>query len=151
MFSTVVLFTVKLTDFFRQFQLQCIVDLIDLVRQCYIALNSQTFSKELQMTEQKSTMPTLSFSQSTVGLLHRNEEFLSRREMDTKGGQSVGATGPVQQPDCVGVELRGRGAGPVLPWRTLRTPPFPTPGQAWGTYVVCGFTAGPVQQPEQTR
>ena len=40
--------------------------------------------------------------------------------------------------NCVGVESRGRGAGPVLPWRTLRPPPFPTPSQAWGTYVVCG-------------
>ena len=50
----------------------------------------------------------------------------------------MGAAGPVQQPDCVGVESRGRGAGPVLPWRTLRPPPFPMPGQAWGTYVVCG-------------
>ena len=40
--------------------------------------------------------------------------------------------------NCVGVESRGRGAGPVLPWHTLRPPPFPTPSQAWGTYVVCG-------------
>ena len=24
------------------------------------------------------------------------------------------------------VKLRGRGAGPVLPWGTLRPPPFPT-------------------------
>ena len=38
----------------------------------------------------------------------------------------------------VGVEWRGRGARLVLPWSTLRPPPFPTPGQAWGTYVVCG-------------
>ena len=30
--------------------------------------------------------------------------------------------------DCVGVESRERGAGLVLPWRTLRPPPFPTPG-----------------------
>ena len=53
----------------------------------------------------------------------RNEECLSRREMDTKGGWS-----------------NRRGAGPVLPWRTLRPPPvpFPTPGQAWDTYVFCG-------------
>ena len=34
--------------------------------------------------------------------------------MDTKGGWSVGAAGPVQQTDFVGVESRGRGAGPVL-------------------------------------
>ena len=40
--------------------------------------------------------------------------------------------------NCVGVESRERGAGPVLPWRTLPPPPFPTPGQAWGTYEVCG-------------
>ena len=28
----------------------------------------------------------------------------------------------------------------VLPWRTLRPPPFPIsmPGRAWGTYVGCG-------------
>ena len=26
----------------------------------------------------------------------------------------------------------------LLPWRTLRPSPFPTPGRAWGTYVVCG-------------
>ena len=68
-----------------------------------------------------------------VGLPRRNEECLSRQEM---GGWSVGAAGPVQQPDCAGVESRGRGAGPIL--CTLRPPPFPTPGQAWGTYVVCG-------------
>ena len=30
------------------------------------------------------------------------------------------------------------GAGPVLPWHTLRPHPFPTPGRAWGAYVVCG-------------
>ena len=41
-----------------------------------------------------------------------NEECLSRQEIDTKGGWSVGADGPVQQPDCVGGESRGRGAGP---------------------------------------
>ena len=40
--------------------------------------------------------------------------------------------------NCVGVESRGREAGLVLPWHTLRPPLFPTPGQAWGTYVVCG-------------
>ena len=40
--------------------------------------------------------------------------------------------------NCVGVESRGRGAGPVLPWRTLQPPTIPTPGQAWGTYVACG-------------
>ena len=40
--------------------------------------------------------------------------------------------------NCVGVESRGRGAGPVLPWHTLRPPPFPTPGQVWVTYVVFG-------------
>ena len=34
--------------------------------------------------------------------------------------------------------VKGRGAGPFLPWRTLRPPPFPMPSQAWGTYVVCG-------------
>ena len=45
--------------------------------------------------------------------------------------------------DCVGVESRGRGAGLVLPWRELRPPPFPTPGQAWGTYVVCGCCPPP--------
>ena len=34
--------------------------------------------------------------------------------MDTKGGGwSVGAAGPIQQPDCVGVDSRGRGAGLV--------------------------------------
>ena len=36
------------------------------------------------------------------------------------------------------MESRGREAGPVLPWRTLRPPPFPMPGWAWGSYVVCG-------------
>ena len=41
--------------------------------------------------------------------------------------------------NCVGVESRGWGAGPVLPWCTLQPPPFPTLGQAWGTYVVCGY------------
>ena len=40
--------------------------------------------------------------------------------MDTKGGWSVGAAGLVQQPDCVGVESRGRGAGPVPPWHKRR-------------------------------
>ena len=42
--------------------------------------------------------------------------------------------------NCVGVLVRvkGEGAGPVLPWRTLRPSPFPTPGPTWGTYVVCG-------------
>ena len=34
-------------------------------------------------------------------------------------------------------------------WRTLRPPPFPTLGQAWGTYI-CGLQVQ-VQQPEQTR
>ena len=43
----------------------------------------------------------------------------------------------VAMKNCVGVESRGRGARPVLPWHTLRPLPFPTPGQAWGTYVVC--------------
>ena len=43
-------------------------------------------------------------------LPRRNEECLS---MDTKGG----AAGPVQQPDCVGVESGGTGVGPVLPLR----------------------------------
>ena len=52
-----------------------------------------------------------------------NEECLSRQEMDTKGGWS---------------KSKGRVAGPVMPWCTLRPPPFPTPGQAWGTYVVFG-------------
>ena len=45
----------------------------------------------------------------------RNEECLSRREMDTKGVWSVGAARLVQQPDCEEVESRGRGARPVLP------------------------------------
>ena len=30
-----------------------------------------------------------------------------------KGGRLVHAVGPVEQPDCVGVESRGRGAGPA--------------------------------------
>ena len=34
--------------------------------------------------------------------------------------------------------VKGEGAGPVLSWPTLQPPPFPTPGQAWFTYVVCG-------------
>ena len=33
----------------------------------------------------------------------------------TQRGWSVGAAGLVQKTDCVGVEPRGRGAGPVLP------------------------------------
>ena len=49
-----------------------------------------------------------------------------------------GCRRPAQQPDCVSLESRGRGARPVLPWRALRPPPFPTPGHAWGTYVLCG-------------
>ena len=71
-----------------------------------------------------------------VGLPCRNEECLSRprQEMDTKGGWSVGVAGPVQQPDCVGVKSRGRGLG----WYCPGAPSFPKPGQAWGTYVVCG-------------
>ena len=39
---------------------------------------------------------------------------------------------------CVGLESRGRGAGSVLPWRTLQPPPFPTPGRPWGKCVICG-------------
>ena len=35
-----------------------------------------------------------------------------RQEMDTKGGWSVGAAGPVQQLEGVGVDSRERGAGP---------------------------------------
>ena len=72
-------------------------------------------------------LPTERIEKSIKGrriahILHfRNEECLSRQEMDTKGGWS-----------------KGRVAGPVLPWCTLRPPPFPTPGQAWGTYLVCG-------------
>ena len=51
--------------------------------------------------------------------------------MDTKLGWSVGAAGPVQQPDCVGVESRGRGAGLVLPSalaHSLTTPIPHAPG-----------------------
>ena len=43
----------------------------------------------------------------------------------------------VQQLEGVGVQSRG-GARPVPPWRTLWPTPFPTPGKAWCTYVVCG-------------
>ena len=50
-----------------------------------------------------------------VGLARHNEECLSRRDMDTQRGWSVGAAGPAQQPDCVGVESRGMGAGPMVP------------------------------------
>ena len=33
---------------------------------------------------------------------------------------------------------RGRGAGPVLPWHTLRPPPFPTSGYICGLWVLRG-------------
>ena len=80
-------------------------------------------------------MPMSSFSQSRIAAM---KNFLTDGKWTQRGGWSVGAARPVQQPDCVGVESRGRGAGPVLPWCALRPPPFPMPGQAWGTYVVCG-------------
>ena len=56
--------------------------------------------------------------------------------MDTKGGLVCGCrrTGTTARLFRSGV----KGGGLVPPWRTFRPPPFPTPGQAWGTYVVCG-------------
>ena len=78
-------------------------------------------------------MPPSSVSQSRIATM---KNVLADGRWTQRGVWSVGAAGPVQQPDCLGVESRGGGLVP--PWRTFRPPPFPTPGQAWGTYVVCG-------------
>ena len=58
-------------------------------------------------------MPTSSFYQSRIAAM---KNVLADGRL-TQGG--VGAAGPVQQPDCVGVESKGREARPILPWSTL--------------------------------
>ena len=69
----------------------------------------------------------------------QNYRCQNRKEYKGKtNSYSAQSAGPVQQPDCVGVETRGRGAEPVLPWSTLQLPPFPTPRRAWGKSAVCG-------------
>ena len=70
--------------------------------------------------------------------------------MDTKGGWSVGASGPVQQIEGVGVES-GRGeASTALAYQ----PTSPIPHAQPGVGYICIWSvgaAGLVQQPEQTR
>ena len=58
-----------------------------------------------------------------------------------RGVWSVGAAGPVQQPDCLGVESRGGGAGTALA-HLLTTPiPHARPGVGYicGLWVLPGW------------
>ena len=55
-------------------------------------------------------MPTSSFSQSRIAAM-KNVLADWRWTQRGGGGWSVGAAGPVQQPDCVGSGVKGEGGG----------------------------------------
>ena len=60
-----------------------------------------------------------------------------RIEKSIKGRQ-IGHTGERGRPLLCITTTVVMLAGLVLPWCTLRPPPFPMPGRVWGTHVVCG-------------
>ena len=67
-----------------------------------------------------------------------------------RGGRSVGAAGPVQQLEGVGVESRGGGPSRYCPGAPSDHPHSPHPARR-GVHMWSVGAAGQVQQPEQTR